>query len=420
MRYNRFILVLIDYAIVSIFYWIFSGSIPASILLPIVIFIALFSFRSYEKEHLSDFNESLVRAFVSLIFGNLINYVLLRLIYLSLMETPGRVRLTGLVLHTIFTAPSLTLINFFLFKALKKNVAPARFAVVGKKEEFEQLFKEIEQKSEDYCFVDYISDEEHLKRLNSDLSGIVIADYEIFQSLKHKLANNHLQLIFLPHIAETVLKRIPLILIDKFNSYYETSFNKILETVLKRILDIVLSTILLVLTSPAMLFVSLAIYLEDGRPIIYRQKRVGKNGEEFEFIKFRSLKQEGFDPKDPSRNIEQRLLKIGKFIRKYRLDELPQLWLVLKGTMSLVGPRPEMVEYHLKYCKQIPYYDYRLKVKPGLTGWAQIMYKYASNLEETKVKLQYDLYYVKNCSFLLDLKIIMQTLETVLWRRGAR
>ncbi|MCX7813315.1 MAG: exopolysaccharide biosynthesis polyprenyl glycosylphosphotransferase [Pseudothermotoga sp.] len=420
MRYNRFILVLIDYAIVSIFYWIFSGSIPASILLPIVIFIALFSFRSYEKEHLSDFNESLVRAFVSLIFGNLINYVLLRLIYLSLMETPGRVRLTGLVLHTIFTAPSLTLINFFLFKALKKNVAPARFAVVGKKEEFEQLFKEIEQKSEDYCFVDYISDEEHLKRLNSDLSGIVIADYEIFQSLKHKLANNHLQLIFLPHIAETVLKRIPLILIDKFNGYYETSFNKILETVLKRILDIVLSTILLVLTSPAMLFVSLAIYLEDGRPIIYRQKRVGKNGEEFEFIKFRSLKQEGFDPKDPGRNIEQRLLKIGKFIRKYRLDELPQLWLVLKGTMSLVGPRPEMVEYHLKYCKQIPYYDYRLKVKPGLTGWAQIMYKYASNLEETKVKLQYDLYYVKNCSFLLDLKIIMQTLETVLWRRGAR
>ncbi|MEN3008545.1 exopolysaccharide biosynthesis polyprenyl glycosylphosphotransferase [Pseudothermotoga sp.] len=420
MRYNRFILVLIDYAIVSIFYWIFSGSIPASILLPIVIFIALFSFRSYEKEHLSDFNESLVRAFVSLTFGNLINYVLLRLIYLSLLQTPGRVRLTDLILHTIFTSPALALINFFLFKALKKNVAPARFAVVGKKEEFEQLFKEIEQKSEDYCFVDYISDEEHLKRLNNDLSGIVIADYEIFQSLKHKLANNHLQLIFLPHIAESALKRIPLVLINKFNNYYETCFNKVPETVLKRIVDVLFSAVLLALASPIMLVISLAIYFEDGRPIIYRQKRVGKDGEEFEFIKFRSLKQEGFDPKDPSRNIEQRLLKIGKFIRKYRIDELPQLWLVLKGTMSLVGPRPEMVEYHSRYCEQIPYYNYRLKVKPGLTGWAQIMYKYASNVEETKVKLQYDLYYVKNYSFLLDLKIILQTLETVLWKRGAR
>lgn len=417
-RESQFLVLSIDYAVLAFFYWLFSGSIAGSLLLPFICCAMLFSFRSYDREHLSDFNEQLVRSFISLILANMVSYIILRIIYISFFV--GRIRLTDLVFHTIVSSPSIALVNFFFYKLIKKRTVPEKFAVLGDESELGELLKEIEQKSE-YIFITYIKEKEQLKNLPKDLSGIVVADYSLFQSLKQDLSTlNHSKIIFLPHITESVLKRVPLKLIEKFSTYYEVCFNKIQEQVWKRIIDVVFSLILLVLSSPIMLFIALTIYFEDGRPIIYRQKRVGKDGEEFEFIKFRSLKQEGFDPKDPNRNIEQRMLKIGKFIRKYRLDELPQLWLVLKGTMSLVGPRPEMIEYHRTYSEKIPYYAYRLKLKPGLTGWAQIMYKYASNLEETKVKLEYDLYYVKNCSLSFDLRIIVQTLETVVWKRGAR
>lgn len=420
MRKNsQFVFPLIDYTVLAFFYWLFSGSIAGSLLLPFICCVALFSFRNYDREHLSDFNEQLVRSFISLILANIVSYIILRIIYVSFVV--GRIRLTDLAFHTIASAPTIALVNFFFYRLIKKRTVPERFAVLGDKNELEELLKELEQKSEKYTFITYIREKEQLKNLPKDLSGIVVADYSLFRSLKSDLsALNHSKIIFLPHIAESVLKRVPLKLIEKFGTYYEVCFNKIQEHVWKRIIDVVFSSILLALASPIMFFIALAIYFEDSRPIIYRQKRIGRNGEEFEFIKFRSLKQEGFDPKDPNRNIEQRMLKIGRFIRKYRLDELPQLWLVLKGTMSLVGPRPEMVEYHRTYSEKIPYYEYRLKLKPGLTGWAQIMYKYASDLEETKVKVEYDLYYVKNCSSSFDLRIIIQTLETVVWKRGAR
>lgn len=418
---GQFVIFSLDYAVLAFFYWLFSGSIAGSLLLPLICCVALFSFRNYDREHLSDFNEQLVRSFVSLVSANIVSYIILRIIYISFFEGVGRIRLTDLAFHTIVSVPSIALVNFFFYKLIKKRIAPEKFAVLGEKSELEELLKEIERKSEEYAFVTYIKEKEQLKNLPKDLSGIVVADYSLFESLKQDLSTlNHKKIIFLPHIAESVLKRVPLKLIEKFSAYYEVCFNKVQEQLWKRLIDIIFSSILLVLASPIMLFIALAVYFEDGRPIIYRQKRIGKNGEEFEFIKFRSLKQEGFDPKDPNRNIEQRMLKIGRFIRNHRLDELPQLWLVLKGTMSLVGPRPEMVEYHSKYSQQIPYYDYRLKVKPGLTGWAQINYKHTTTLEEYRTKTEYELYYIKKCSALFDLNIILKTLEAVIYKRGVR
>jgi lipopolysaccharide/colanic/teichoic acid biosynthesis glycosyltransferase len=126
------------------------------------------------------------------------------------------------------------------------------------------------------------------------------------------------------------------------------------------------------------------------------------------------------DPANPNRAIEERPLKVGKVIRKLRIDESPQFLNVLKGDMSVVGPRPEMVEFHNMMKEQIPFYNMRLLVKPGITGWAQLNYKHTTTLEDYRKKTEYDLWYVKNRNIFLDLRIILQTLEAVLWRRGAK
>ncbi|KAF2958583.1 hypothetical protein AS159_02535 [Thermotoga sp. Ku-13t] len=420
-RYSSFALYLSNYVALAFIYLILTRSLPGSILTAIIACLSLFSFRTFDKENLSDFNQLLVRSFIALLFANIINYVIARLIYLSFFGGVGRVRLTPLSVHTIVSTFAVSIMSYYFFKFLKKRVRPGSYAVIGRKNELNELLKEIEQKSDEYRFVQFIESKEDIKRIREDLAGIIVADYSMYESLQPYLSPlNNFEIIFLPHIAESVLKRIPLALIDRFKAYYETSFNRVLESAPKRILDIVFATVGLIVASPIMLIIAILILLEDGRPVIYRQKRVGRDSKEFEFIKFRSLKQEGFDPSDPNRNIEQRMLKIGRFIRKYRLDELPQLWLVLKGTMSLVGPRPEMVEYHLQCASKIAYYHYRLKLKPGLTGWAQINYRHTSTLEEYKTKLEYDLYYVKNHSVWLDLNIVLRTFEAVIFKRGAR
>lgn len=420
-RYSSFALYLSNYVALALIYLVLTKSLTGSILAAIIACLSLFSFRTFDKENLSDFNQLLVRSFISLLFANIVNYVIARLIYLSFFGGVGRVRLAPLGVHTIVSTFAVSLLSYYLFKFLKKRVRRGNYAVIGRKDELNELLKEIEQKSYEYRFVQFIEREVDLRKIRDDTAGIVVADYSMYESLRPHLSTlNNLEIIFLPHIAENVLKRIPLALVDRFKAYYETSFNRVVESAPKRILDVVLATLSLIVTSPLMLIIAIAILLEDGRPVIYRQKRVGKGSEEFEFIKFRSLVNHGFDPSNPNRNIEQRMLKIGRFIRKYRLDELPQLWLVLKGTMSLVGPRPEMAEYHLQCASRIPYYHYRLKLKPGLTGWAQINYRHTTTLEEYQTKLEYDLYYVKNHSVWLDLNIVLRTFEAVIFKRGAR
>jgi lipopolysaccharide/colanic/teichoic acid biosynthesis glycosyltransferase len=217
-----------------------------------------------------------------------------------------------------------------------------------------------------------------------------------------------------------VLKRIPLEVMQKFEEYYKVYFDNIKESPAKRVMDIFFSLLGLIVYSPVILISAVWILIEDGPPVLFRQPRVGKNEKIFEMLKLRSLRVAQIDPTNPNKDIEQRVLKIGKFIRKTRIDESIQFWLILKGKMSLVGPRPEMIEYHEMMKPHIPYYTYRLLVKPGLTGWAQINYKHSSTLEEYKIKTEYDLYYVKNRSIFFDLRIILQTLERLVFKDGAR
>ncbi|MDH3645278.1 MAG: TIGR03013 family PEP-CTERM/XrtA system glycosyltransferase [Gammaproteobacteria bacterium] len=195
-----------------------------------------------------------------------------------------------------------------------------------------------------------------------------------------------------------------------------------LQAAVGRTFDITASIILLLVTWPIMLLVALAILLDDGLPVLYRQSRVGFRGDLFDVNKFRSMQIDA--EKDGvaqwAARDDARVTRVGRIIRKFRLDELPQIINVLRGDMSFVGPRPERPDFVDQLSQRIPYYRERHCVKPGITGWAQLKYEYGASQQDALEKLQYDLYYVKNHSFLLDLMILLQTAEVVLWRTGAR
>jgi sugar transferase (PEP-CTERM system associated) len=190
----------------------------------------------------------------------------------------------------------------------------------------------------------------------------------------------------------------------------------------KRFFDLLTAGALLALSWPVMLLVALAVKLESKGPVIYRQIRVGEHGRHFEMVKFRSMRVDAESDgvaRWATQN-DDRSTRIGKFIRKTRLDELPQLFLVLKGEMSFVGPRPERPQFVEMLNNEIRYYDVRHSVKPGLTGWAQLRYPYGASVRDANEKLKFDLFYVKNHGLVFDLMIMLQTVEVVLFGRGAR
>jgi len=195
-----------------------------------------------------------------------------------------------------------------------------------------------------------------------------------------------------------------------------------IRTLVKRFSDIVFSLILLFLALPVMLITALLIGLESGFPVLYRQERVGLNGRMFNVIKFRSMRRDAEMDGKPvwAKVADDRVTKVGRIIRKLRIDELPQLFCVFKGDMSLIGPRPERPFFVDQLTREIPFYAVRHSVKPGVTGWAQVCYHYGATVEDAAEKLQYDLYYVKNNSLFLDLVILFKTVVVVITGKGAQ
>ncbi|WP_077035758.1 TIGR03013 family XrtA/PEP-CTERM system glycosyltransferase [Pelomonas sp. KK5] len=200
-------------------------------------------------------------------------------------------------------------------------------------------------------------------------------------------------------------------------------FNQgVLRTAVKRVFDVVFSSLILLLALPVMAITAVLIKLESSGAVLYRQERVGLNGAVFNVIKFRSMRSDAEKDGKPrwATLNDDRVTRVGRFIRKMRIDELPQLLNVLKGEMSLVGPRPERQFFVDDLVSKIPYYAVRHSVKPGVTGWAQVRYEYGSTVEDSIEKLQYDLYYVKNHTLFLDLLIMLETVAVVLTGKGAR
>jgi sugar transferase (PEP-CTERM system associated) len=195
-----------------------------------------------------------------------------------------------------------------------------------------------------------------------------------------------------------------------------------LSSVAKRIFDVVASSALLILTIPIVLLAALAIKLESKGPAFYRQTRVGLFGQDFDILKLRSMRVDaeiGGQAKWAEKD-DPRITRVGRIIRTIRIDELPQVWTVLKGEMSFVGPRPERPTFVAELAQQMPFYHERHMVKPGITGWAQINYPYGASLQDARAKLEYDLYYAKNYTPFLDLVILLQTFRVILFPEGAR
>ncbi len=222
--------------------------------------------------------------------------------------------------------------------------------------------------------------------------------------------------------AEATLQRIPLWLLRPSALIFDEGFRVSRTTrAVKRAVDVAVSGAMLVLAAPAMLAVTLAILLTDGAPVLYSQERTGRGGKAYRIWKFRTMRRDAESlgaawatDQDP------RVLPVGRFLRRTRLDELPQLWNVLRGDMSLVGPRPERGVFLRELKARWPLFAVRELTKPGLSGWAQLRYGYGSTLEEQARKLEYDLYYIKNTSLFLDLVCLLATAKVVLLGRGAR
>jgi sugar transferase (PEP-CTERM system associated) len=195
-----------------------------------------------------------------------------------------------------------------------------------------------------------------------------------------------------------------------------------LSSFAKRLFDLAASALLLVLGAPLVALAAIAVKLESGGPVFFRQSRVGLYGEPFEIVKLRSMRKDAESAGQAvwAEKNDPRITRVGRIIRKLRIDELPQVWNVLRGKMSFVGPRPERPQFVAQLEAELPYFAERHMVKPGITGWAQINYPYGASLEDARHKLEYDLYYAKNYTPFLDVLILLQTVRVLLWPDGAR
>ncbi|NUU99619.1 polyprenyl glycosylphosphotransferase [Marinitoga sp. 1154] len=420
MKINSNFLKLIDYIFLMVFNLYITQNIYISFIFSTSIYLGIYAFRTYDFENIESWNDTIIRVFA----GTMLGFLVISTFYVIF---DGYILKEYFLDNFVFNIIALPIIHKISYYILLKNITPKKYIVIGKKEEWHKLMNEIEKKSLGKLqFVEYINPSPvKLKKLIKVYDGVLIADPELEKLVIDEInefKENGVKVEYLPVIVERFLKRIPIQVAEKFKSHYEVAFSEIKESPAKRIVDIFFSLILLILFSPVIIISYLLIFFEDGKPVVFKQKRVGQNEKTFVLIKFRTLK----DKKDenrfsnPNERIDNHVLFFGKFLRKTRLDEVLQFFNVLNGTMSIVGPRPEMEHFHNMAKENIPMYVFRLKLKPGITGWAQINYKHTTTLEDYIRKTEYDLYYIKNRKWLLDFKIMIQTVETIFGLKGSK
>ncbi len=355
------------------------------------------------------------------------------------------VLLISVGLFSLWAVVSRTIVDGWL----KTNQQPSRFLVLGddqKVVDFGKEHRKLNSQTEFVSFNDFASENSDvynqsnsntavLNKVNSlnstwkqqYWSGILIdgADRSLSQQMVRDLMDMRLRGVYVYSIAdfcERFWQKIPPAYVQDdwfaFTSGFNILHNRI-KAKLKQLIDIVVAAVMIVVSLPITIPVAIAIKLSSPGSIFYSQVRTGLNGKKFRVYKFRSMHQNAESKgiqwakaKDP------RVTKVGLFIRLTRIDELPQLWNVFKGEMSLVGPRPERPEFDMQLREQIPYYDVRYLVKPGITGWAQVCYPYGASVEDAYQKVAYDLYYIKNYSLLMDLGIAFKTLRVVILGKG--
>jgi exopolysaccharide biosynthesis polyprenyl glycosylphosphotransferase len=287
---------------------------------------------------------------------------------------------------------------------ISDNVSKATKYLLGSYDDMENIIKE--QEIDMLVIVEEIGNEnfkKYLKRIfDLKINGLKVLSYRDFN--------------------ESIQKKIDITKIDEEWLLESNGFdilNNESQKNIKRVFDLIIAVILIIMTIPILLITAIIIKLESPGPVVFKQFRIGKNMKKFKIYKFRSMRVHDSNKYSKyTLNNDERVTRFGKFIRKTRIDELPQLFCVLKGTMSFVGPRPEWDELVEEYEKKIPYYNLRHLIKPGITGWAQVMYPYGECVEDAQRKLEYDIYYLKNQDFLMDILTIMKTAKIVIFGKG--
>jgi sugar transferase (PEP-CTERM system associated) len=304
----------------------------------------------------------------------------------------------------------------------------ARFYLVGQGNAPSVLMKEVHRDGHaevvGYATLD-TTDLAHKARAAGAMTLVVATDdrrgLNIKELLQCRLAG--MEVISAITFAERTLKKIPVDLCKPSDLVFSDGFERpwILLTA-RRLVSLLTALVLFLLALPILLVTAILIKLDSKGPLFYTQERVGANGRPFNMLKFRTMRTdaEAAGKAQWAQKNDPRVTRVGRYLRRFRVDELPQIINVIKGEMGVVGPRPERPQFVEKLKQEIPWYGLRALVPPGITGWAQIRYPYAATVEEAREKLQYDLYYVKHLSVLLDLIILFHTAKVVLFGRGAR
>lgn len=373
----------------------------------------IFGFYELERPDMAFYLKAVSAILVGFIFGVLCFYFLP-----FLKITPKTILILNVLIFAIFLFFWRRL-NFSLFSEHFQN----KIVILGKGNEVEKLKKEIKEKP----FLGYqlveinTENEDFLNKIQKENVKTIIfteqvgADEKLVKILYSAIP---LGIGFLDFVLafEQISEKVPISQTSQswFLENLREERKKIYDKI-KRIFDVFFSSLIIILTLPILPIIALAIKIEDGGSVFYLQERIGKNKKVFKLIKFRSMIQNAEKEGPKWAEVEdQRVTKVGKILRRFHLDEIPQMINVLKGNISMVGPRPERPEFVEKLEKEIPYYNLRHIIKPGFTGWAQIKFRYARSVLDSLEKFQYDLYYIKNRSFLLDLKILLKTFQLFL------
>lgn len=370
------------------------------------------------------------------LIATVIIFFLIMLTLSKLMKYPGN-KSISFILSTIFSWYSLTILVFLLFRLDYSNLLLGTSFILTLIICFVTYFLAKQWTIPKIAYVPFGRVENIYKienvnwiELNSPnlperrINGIV-ADFrsdELSAEWQRFLANatlNHIPVYNVRQLEETLTGRV------KIHQMYQNDLGAMLPSpvysFVKRLIDIVLILLSFPLTLPIMAVTAIAIRLESEGGAMFIQKRVGQGGKEFNIYKFRSMcKDSEKDGAQFASSGDMRVTRIGKFIRKTRIDEFPQFFNVLKGDMSLIGPRPEQKVFVDRFDAEIPFYNYRHIVKPGISGWAQVVHGYAADTDDTRIKLEHDFYYIRNFSLWLDILIVFKTLKTMLTGFGAR
>jgi exopolysaccharide biosynthesis polyprenyl glycosylphosphotransferase len=440
-RRRKIIAIIIDFwmSILLYNYSYFSdfNSYPSQVVtVSIGSFWVIFSYilGRYKKEKnisVQSFLNSILKVFSLIIFSifiyAFINWFSSIVIFDTLLIDQKDLLLKDLFIKSISKIGFLSLVSQSLISILNYKIYDKKklWIFYGKEQDFNKFLRELNYHS-NYQEISFISASEPLKiKKSKNLKGIIVNENNIIKvddlDNLYNIKLSGIEVINLIDWFDKEHHRIPTDLIEnnyqlikKLKSIEDNYHNRI-----KRLGDIFVSFIILLTTLPIIVVISCLIYLEDRGPIFYTQKRSGLNGKIIRIIKFRSMHVNAeIEGIQWSKNNDKRITRIGRILRALRIDELPQLFCVLFGSMSLIGPRPERPEIEKKLFKKIPYYKSRYIIKPGISGWAQVNYHYGASLADTKQKLSYDIYYISNFSFFLDLLIFFKTIKLVLNAKG--